>query len=207
MRDGWIFAVVLAIALAASAAPALVPAPRHVALPRPLPEAVPEIIGAWRAAGDVTGPSLPGAEVLRRRYRREDGEAVTLEVRYYARGVPHSHLLPFPGPETWERNLIEVIPVETEAGPASVNRVQAATEAPGREGRHLQVVYWYLERGRVVARESLAKLYQLRDRLARGRAEGMLVSVFADAPDRAARDRATEFARLVLPVVAKVAPR
>ncbi len=205
MKGGWIFGTVLAIVVGASAAPAVMPQPRQVPLSRPLAAAVPATVGPWRAAGEALAAPAAGAEVLRRRYARASGQVVDLEIRYYAAGVPHSPMLPLPGPE-WERNVLEVVPMETDGGWVPVNRVQAATEPSVPDRRDLVLVYWYHERGRIVAKESWAKLYQIRDRLLRRRVGGALVSVSTGAGDPGARERVTDFARLILPTLAKVFP-
>ncbi len=201
MTRNWIFGSVLVIVVAAGVAPAVVPATRSVPLGAPLAQMAPTTLGAWGGGPAETGLSVPGAEVLRRRYVREGGDVVDLEIRHYPGGVPHSPLLPLPGPE-WERNLIEMVPLETTMGPVIVNRVLVATAPTVPERKERVLVYWYHERGRIVAKETLAKLLRMQDRLFRGRIEGTLVSVSIDARDgQHARDRVTEFARLALPVL------
>lgn len=81
-------------------------------------------------------------------------------------------------------------------GPATVNEIviQKATDRQ-------VVVYWYHDRGRVIASEYMAKLYMVWDAASRHRTDGALVRVIVPVGaggEQAARDAARAFAAGVL---------
>ena len=207
MRKHWVFGTVLAIVVAAGLAPHVFPTARPVPLSTPLAGVLPVDIGPWKAMPAEILPPLPDSEIVRRQYVGGAGETVTLEIRYYPRGMAHSPRLALPGAE-WERSMIESVRLQTEAGPVTANRILTSPPGGGREGKPVVIVYWYHERGRIVAKETWAKLYQVWDRLWRRRADGALVSISTEALDvRQARERTTEFAGRVLPAITRALPR
>jgi len=207
MRGNWIFGTVLAIVVAAGVAPHVFPTARPVPLSTPLAVVFPVSAGPWQAMPAEILPPLPDSEIGRRQYVRDGGDRVTLEIRYYPRGVAHSPRLALPGAD-WERSMIEVVRLQTEAGLVTANRILASPEGGDRKGKPVVIVYWYHERGRIVAKESWAKLYQVWDRLWRRRADGALVSISTEGLDvRQARERTAEFAGQVLPAITKTLPR
>lgn len=79
-----------------------------------------------------------------------------------------------------------------------------------RNGDDYQVVlYWYQNRGRVIASEYWEKVYLVLDALFKGRRDGTFVRIMTVANDgdiEAARQRARNFASLVMPVLANHLP-
>ncbi len=203
MNRGWVFGTVLAIMVAADLTPTIFPGVRPIALPPAQVQVLPDAVGPWRASSAEAMLSGSGFRTFRRSYIRDGDEVVTLEVRHYPEGVPHSPFLLLPE-ENWEGSLIEVVSLETGSGPVAVNRVTASTTGALPDRKHRTVVYWYDERGRIVAKETWAKLYQAWDRLLRRPVDGALVSVSTDTQDvQRARQLVTEFARLALPTLTK----
>jgi EpsI family protein len=146
-------------------------------------ESFPNRIGPWQGVRE----SLPSSilDVLRltnyvnRLYVRSNGIPVWLYVGYYESQrqgqIIHSpqHCLPGAG---WtiltHRHVTVALPGRTE--PATINQVLI-----GKENHRQLVLYWYQERGRIVASEYRARLYMLADSVMRGRTDGALVRISA----------------------------
>jgi EpsI family protein len=203
MKRDWVFVGVMAIVVVAAAAPSLVPVipPRPLAVP--LAVTIPGRVNAWQAqpSPPVVRPSRP--ETCRRVYVREGGDEVTL---YFPGGVPHSPGLPLPGGD-WETRTGEIVRLRTNGGSVAVN-LNLAYPPSGSPGvRPVIIVYWYQERGRIIARESWAKLYRVWDSLRQRRVEGALVSISTEVVDeRQARKRAIDFAEEILPFISAALP-
>jgi EpsI family protein len=72
------------------------------------------------------------------------------------------------------------------------------------------VLYWYQERGRIIASEYMAKFYMIRDAIGRNRTDGSLVRL--SAPTVQGSERETlhsllEFTRLISPNLMEILPR
>jgi EpsI family protein len=203
MNRSWVFGTVLAIMVAADMTPTLFPGVRPIALPTGQVHLLPDAVGPWRASSVEERLSGSGFRTFQRSYIRDGDDVVTLEIRHYPGGVPHSPFLLLPE-ENWERSLIEVVSVDPGTSAVVVNRVTASTTVALPDRRSRTIVYWYHERGRIVAKETWAKLYQVWGRLLRRPVDGALVSVSTDTQDvQRARQLVTEFARLALPTLTK----
>jgi EpsI family protein len=154
---------------------------------------------------------LGADEYLTRMYRQGAALPVDLFVGYYGSqttgAVIHSPLNCLPG-AGWqfisrERVGLEVGARAQDAGSARtviVNRVVM------QKGEERQVaLYWYHERGRVVASEYMSRAYMMLDAARYGRTDGALVRVVTPAgTDGAAEEaaaRLTEFVQTIFPLL------
>jgi EpsI family protein len=82
------------------------------------------------------------------------------------------------------------------AEPATINRVLI-----GKEGERQLVLYWYQERGRIIASEYAAKLYLVADAVTSNRTDGALVRISAPVvgSEQATLEQMIEFARQMYP--------
>ena len=153
-----------------------------VRLPRALDE-LPLLIGPHRAVEEGLEPEvitkLGVTEFVMRRYSAPDRLPIWLYVGYYESQrtgvIIHSPQQCLPG-NGWSIVSIERVPLPVGAGtpPIVVNRVLVA------KGTDKQVVlYWYQERGRVVASEYWGRAYMVWDSITRARTDGALVRVSA----------------------------
>ena len=87
--------------------------------------------------------------------------------------------------------------------PATINRVLI-----GREGDRQLVLYWYQERGRIIANEYIAKLYLIADAATRNRTDGALVRISAPVvgSEEVTLQQMLEFARTVYPELSESLP-
>ncbi|MFT3731284.1 MAG: VPLPA-CTERM-specific exosortase XrtD [Hyphomicrobium sp.] len=105
-----------------------------------------------------------------------DGVPINLYVAYYASqrdgASPHSPLVCMPGGGWQITEFSRIDGPSPQLASAQINRAVI-----GREDDRALVYYWYVQRGRVVANEYLAKWYLLRDALIENRTDGALVRV------------------------------
>ena len=156
---------------------------------------------------------LGADEYLTRIYQQGSAPPVDLFVGYYGSqttgAVIHSPLNCLPG-AGWQFTERDRIDIEVTSGsqrtvasprPVTVNRVLMQK---GEE--HLVALYWYHERGRVVASEYASRVYMMLDAARYGRTDGALIRVVTpvdmhgNATDEAAKRR-TAFVRTMFPVL------
>lgn len=173
---------------------------------RPLDELAREV-GAYRGADEELEPGVLAAlgvtDVVMRRYAAAGRAPIVLYAGFYATqrtgAIIHSPRQCLPG-NGW--SILSAERVALEPG-VLVNRVLVA------KGEDRQVVvYWYQERGRVVASEYWGKAYLVWDSMTRRRSDGALVRVSAPVlGDEAAVDREVmDFSRAVLPLLTEFLP-
>jgi EpsI family protein len=87
--------------------------------------------------------------------------------------------------------------------PATINRVLIE-----REGDRQLILYWYQERGRIIANEYMAKLYLITDAVTRNRTDGALVRLSAPitASEEVTLEQMLEFARTMYPELSASLP-
>lgn len=146
-------------------------------------------------------------DYLSRNYRSPSGGTwVDLYVGFYASqrtgATYHSPLNCMPG-SGWQVTEKKTVPLPGPDG-AEV-RVNEVIIQKGE--RRQVVVYWYHDRGRVVASEYWAKIYMVIDAATRHRTDGAMVRVIAPAYDLdLARKTAREFARAIMPKLGAYLP-
>lgn len=164
-----------------------------------------EVDGARSVEDPIAAPVLKELAVtdyLSRIYRLPDGGEVSLFIGFYASqrtgATYHSPLNCIPG-----------------SGWQVADRATTALRVPGREAAavneiviqrgpvKLLVLYWYHDRGRVIASEYMAKIYLVWDAAIRHRTDGSLVRVIVpiDGDEAAARATARRFAQTLLPLL------
>jgi EpsI family protein len=151
---------------------------------------------------DVETERLLGADAyLERSYSTASGASVDLYIAYYGRQQPgasiHSPLHCLPG-TGWEPIDIATIPIAQPGGAsAGVRRMLVR-----KNGDRAIVLYWYAVHGRMLASESLSKLWLLRDGVTLQRSDAALVRIVVpvDGTDVDAAQRAgLAFAHDVMP--------
>jgi EpsI family protein len=95
------------------------------------------------------------------------------------------------------------VPLPGRGEPATINRVLI-----GKEGERQLVLYWYQERGRIIANEYAAKLYLITDAVTRNRTDGALVRISAPVvrSEDATLQQLLEFIRIAYPDLAASLP-
>lgn len=154
---------------------------------------------------------LGADEYLTRVYRQGPGQPVALFIGYYGSqrtgAVIHSPLNCLPGsgwqPVDRRRMLVDVDPTRIEASPRD-RRIEVNRVVIQKGDERQLAIYWYQERGRVIASEYASRMFLMLDAARYGRTDGALVRVLtpvgADAgdADRAA-SRLIEFVRIIFP--------
>ncbi len=158
---------------------------------------------------------LGADEYLTRVYQQGGDEPpVDLFVGYYGSqttgAVIHSPLncLPGAGWQFIERERIDIeVPPGTGKNATSSSRPVTVNRVLMQKGEeHLVALYWYHERGRVVASEYASRVYMMLDAARYGRTDGALIRVVTpvdmhgDATDEAA-SRLAAFVRTIFPVL------
>ena len=136
-------------------------------------------------------------------YKENDGGLVNFYVGYYrAVGVEGSYHSPkncIPG-GGWGINSVNA--VRLNQGIEGANKA-VVSEMLIRNGDEYQVVlYWFQNRGRIIASEYWEKIYLVLDALLTGRRDGSFIRIMSYAENgdvEAARERVRAFAQLVLP--------
>jgi exosortase D (VPLPA-CTERM-specific) len=144
-------------------------------------------------------------------YVAGDAKPVNLYVGYYAtqrKGrTPHSPAACIPG-GGWEISSIETVEIRGASAGAPGFRVNRALIQKGSDKQ--VVFYWFKQRNRLLAEESLVKVYLFWDALTKRRSDGALVRLVApvtagDAEEAVDR-RLFEFAGLVAPLLPHYVP-
>jgi EpsI family protein len=156
---------------------------------------------------------LGADEYLTRIYQQDAEPPVDLFVGYYGSqttgAVIHSPLncLPGAGWQFRERDRMDVAVTRGDRARATAPRTVTVNRVVMQKGEeHLVALYWYQERGRVVASEYASRVYMMLDAARYGRTDGALVRVVTpvdmhgNATDVAAR-RLTAFVRTIFPVL------
>jgi EpsI family protein len=156
---------------------------------------------------------LGADEYLTRVYQQGSEPPVDLFVGYYGSqttgAVIHSPLncLPGAGWQFIERERIALeVPPGTRKNAASSRPVTVNRVLMQKGEDHLVALYWYHERGRVIASEYASRVYMMLDAARYGRTDGALIRVVTpidmhgDATDEAA-SRLTAFVRTIFPVL------
>jgi EpsI family protein len=148
--------------------------------------------------------ALGVTDFMMRRYSVPDRPPIWLYVGYYASQrtgvIIHSPKQCLPG-SGWSILKIEQAQLTVRGRDPDRITVNRVIVGKGRE-RQL-VLYWYQERGRIVASEYRAKAYMLWDSVTRARTDGALVRVSTPAPgsEEEAFRQAAEFAQSLLPML------
>lgn len=114
---------------------------------------------------------------------------------------PHSPQVCLPA-AGWIANISDRIPMETAAGPVSVNRYVASLGA-----EKVVVLYWYQTHNRVIASEWAAKFWVIVDRLKEKRTDTSLVRVVvwnSGRSDEATTSEALALAQRAYPVLSGI---
>jgi exosortase D (VPLPA-CTERM-specific) len=169
-------------------------------------------VGQWQGMGEALPPSvlsvLRVTDYIMRLYGSPPGPPISLYVGYYESQrqgqTYHSPRVCLPG-SGWNivshQDLTVRLPGRPE--PVAINRVLV------RKGEDRQVVlYWYQERGRIIASEYAAKLYLAADAIRRNRTDGALVRL--SAPVRGSEEETLQqllgFTRLIFPSLTEFLP-
>lgn len=170
-------------------------------------------LGAYRGVDEELEPevlkTLGATDVLLRRYTAAGRPPVWLYAGFYASqrtgAVIHSPKQCLPG-NGWNIVRSEHVLLDLPAaapGRIAVNRVLVS------RGEDRQVVlYWYQERGRVIADEYWGKAYLVWDSMTRGRTDGALVrlSMPIVTSEAATSAALVDFARDVMPLLTEFLP-
>ncbi len=211
-RAGWWRVTSVVIVLAAGIA--VLPILSHgesVPLRRSL-DRFPVEVGAWRGFSERLPPSdldvLRVTDYLNRLYAASGKTPIWLYVGYYETQrqgqIIHSpqQCLPGSGWNFLSRQYL-TIGLPGRADPVTINNVLVG------KGEERQIVlYWYQERGRIVANEYKAKLYMITDSVTRNRTDGALVRLSASVrgSEEDTREQMLEFARLMFPRLTEFLP-
>ena len=170
-------------------------------------------LGAYRGVDEELEPevvkTLGATDIVLRRYTADGRSPVWLYAGFYASqrtgAVIHSPKQCLPG-NGWnivrsERVLLDLS--SAAPGRIAVNRVLVSRG----EDRQL-VLYWYQERGRVIADEYWGKAYLAWDSMTRGRSDGALVRLSTPivATEAATYGALVDFARDVMPLLTESLP-
>jgi len=170
-------------------------------------------LGAYRGVDEELEPevvkTLGATDIVLRRYTADGRSPVWLYAGFYTSqrtgAVIHSPKQCLPG-NGWnivrsERVLLDLS--SAAPGRIAVNRVLVSRG----EDRQL-VLYWYQERGRVIADEYWGKAYLVWDSMTRGRSDGALVRLSTPivATEAATYGALVDFARDVMPLLTEFLP-
>ena len=169
-------------------------------------------VGAWRGISEALPPSelaiLRVTDYLNRLYAAPGKAPIWLYVGYYETQrqgqIIHSpqQCLPGSGWNFLSRQYL-TLGLPGRASPVTINNVLV-----GKGEERLIVLYWYQERGRIVANEYKAKLYMITDAVMQNRTDGALVRL--SAPVRGSQEQTIqqllEFARLMFPSLTEFLP-
>ncbi|MFI5399129.1 MAG: exosortase C-terminal domain/associated protein EpsI [Candidatus Binatia bacterium] len=204
MRPVWLhYWISVAAVVAATPLPGLVASQTEMPLQRPLSEFA-YAIGSWRGHDEYLSErvkqQLGTTDLLLREYVDDSGMAIDFYVSYFPRQrqgeASHSpkHCLPGGG---WQPLREGHVPYPLADGDAQkINEILYE-----RSGQRQLVLYWFRERGRIVASEYLVKWYLMWDALTRKRSDGALVRISTPVGDseEAALQRCLDFARIAVP--------
>ncbi len=170
----------------------------------------PREIGAYRGVDEGLEPdvlkALGATDVMMRRYTAAALPPVWVYAGYYASQrtgtIIHSPKQCLPG-NGWSILESARVVLDVPGSSLTVNRVLVAN------GESRQVVlYWYQERGRVVASEYWGKAYMVWDSMARGRTDGALVRISTPVTgsEADAGRQVMEFSERVFPLLTAFLP-
>ena len=207
-RRLWLASGLLAVTLAGLAA---VSSSEAVPLRRSF-DAFPSQVGTWQGVREALPPSILEAlrlsDYLNRLYVKPAHVPIWLYVAYFdARRedqLIHSPQNCLPGSGwsiTSQRQLTVTLPGR--AGPVVINQMLIS-----KDGERQLVLYWYEERGRIVANEYAASWYMLVDGVGTRRTNGALVRVSAPVIDSEAATLAQmlDFVDAAYPELARSLP-
>jgi exosortase D (VPLPA-CTERM-specific) len=175
-------------------------------------EVFPSRIGPWHGVREALPPSvldiLRVSDYVNRLYVSPGTIPIWLYVGYYETQrqgqIIHSPQSCLPG-GGWTILSHTYLPVTLpgRGEPATINRVLI-----GREGDRQLVLYWYQERGRIIANEYIAKLYLIADAATRNRTDGALVRISAPVvgSEEVTLQQMLEFTRTVYPELSESLP-
>ncbi len=167
----------------------------------------PKIIGQWHRVHESTSSAdvvemLGVDDEIYYTYQNPTGEVITLYVGYYkavgVTGAYHSPKNCLPG-GGWGIDSIQDVPLSAGIEGKSNSVI---SEMLIRNGDNYQIVlYWYQNRGRIIASEYWEKIYLVLDALKIGRRDGTFVRIMFTVPDKNivnASQKAGKFAELVM---------
>ena len=173
----------------------------------------PAQVGPWQGVTESLPPAIQkvvgATDYLMRFYTVPGKGSILLYVGYYETQrqgqTIHSPQNCLPG-SGWNFLSREYLTVQMPGypDPVKINYVLVA------KGDMRQIVlYWYQERGRIIASEYMAKVYMIRDAIARKRTDGALVRVSIPVPEGSEEDTRRlllEFTRLIFPSLMEFLP-
>ncbi|HID70778.1 MAG TPA: EpsI family protein [Desulfobacterales bacterium] len=167
----------------------------------------PKTIGQWHKVHATTSSAevvemLGVDDEIHYTYQNEEGRLITLYVGYYkavgVSGAYHSPKNCLPG-GGWGIDSIQTFPLRTGIEGNSRSEV---SEMLIRNGNKYQIVlYWYQNRGRIIASEYWEKIYLVFDALRIRRRDGTFVRIMYTVPNDKiveASEEAGKFAELVM---------
>lgn len=192
-------------AYAISGRPEIIPErPRFVEFPTRM--------GQWQGYASLLDPATEKAlgldDYLLSDFSRPNGRIVNLYVAYYASQrageAPHSPIVCIPG-GGWTITELQQINYGNLGKPQPLNRVVI------RKGTEKELVYyWFVERGRKLANEWLAKWYLLEDAIVKDRTDGALIRLTTQIePDETEADadaRLQSFMQIAIPRLTNFLP-
>lgn len=186
-----------------------------VAIKKPL-SSFPQVVGNYRLSDSFQSSAdvielLGVNDYIQYNYVADSGDRINLYVGYYrAVGVDGGYHSPkncIPG-GGWGIDTAKT--VDLNAGTEG-RKTSSVSQMLIRNGAQYQVVlYWYQNRGRIIASEYWEKIFQVVDAIALGRRDGTFVRIMANAGD-GARIPTTEkqvrhFAEKVMPLLEEYLP-
>lgn len=167
----------------------------------------PTTIGQWKMVRSSESSEdiiemLGVDDDLQYTYRNPEGKVITLYIGYYGAvgvtGAYHSPRNCIPG-GGW--GIDDISPVTLGTGIEGNNR-SVVSQMMIRNGDQYQIVlYWYQNRGRIIASEYWEKIYLVLDALRMGRRDGTFVRIMSTVQGSdfaTASDDATEFSEQVM---------
>lgn len=175
-------------------------------------EGFPLQVGRWRGVGEALPPPildvLKVTDYVMRVYATPQGPPIWLYVGYYESQrqgqTIHSpqQCLPGSGWNILSREYLS-LQIPGRADPVGINRVLIG------KGEERQIVlYWYQERGRIIANEYAAKWYLVTDAIRRNRTDGALVrlSALVGKSEEETLQQLLKFSGLMFPHLTELLP-
>ena len=212
MIAGPLIASLATLALTAAAILYLPNRPEVIPDHRPL-ASFPRELGHWQGqlspVNSIDATVLKANDTLLADYSDGTNPPINLFIAYYASqrqgSSPHSPRVCMPG-GGWEITNLRSQTLDIDG--KSMPVISAIIE---KEGARQFVIYWYLERGEVMADEFYKKFRLLADSIIKNRSDGALVRLVtpmaAGETERAARERLVSFMGALNPQLAKYMPK